>query len=81
MEIVRLQNANAISEFYLLKVFFHWGDIFEICSENIEIFQIFENDRDKLCLRVPSGNQVDGLPLAAIPNRSVFEKARPCEDP
>ena len=55
--------------------------------EKCEDFRKFQNlwkiigGRGSCPSSFPSGNQVDGSPLVAIPNRSVFEKARPREDP
>ena len=48
----------------------------------LEISNFLENvsGRGSCPSSFPSGNQVDGSPLVAIPNRSVFEKARPRED-
>ena len=67
MEVVRSQNARAIPEFYLLKVF-SGGNIFEIVFRKKMKVSFFFKVRGitLLLYELPSGNQVDGLPLAAI---------------
>ena len=65
MEIVRSQNARAVSEFYPHD-FFHEGAIFEFFLEKIVFF--FEKMQSIMLLlyEFSRGNQVDGSPRVAI---------------
>ena len=75
MKIVRPQKDNAIAEFYLHD-FFYGGDIFEIFQKN-QNFVFFKMRGGTLLLyELPSGNQVDGLPLAAICGRAPPERPK-----
>ena len=64
MEIVRPQNARAISEFYPVKLF-HEGAIFEICLGKMKIFKKMQGVMF-LLYEFSRGNQVDGSPRVAI---------------
>jgi len=82
MEIVRAQNANAIAEFYLLKVFRKVGNL-KIFLENSKFLILFKKMQRMILLlyEFSRGNQVDGSPLVAscIPNRSVLKRRAPAK--
>ena len=71
LELTKLENDNAMEKFYLMQIIFegsHFG-------QNLKKFKKFQKLRKYLFLLMscstscPSGNQVDGSPLVAIPNR------------
>ena len=75
--VLKCGNAFEISEFYPSRIFVKVGK-----WEKMKFSDFLKNEsgRGSCPSSSPSGNQVDGSPLVAIPNRSVFEKARPRPD-
>ena len=71
MELVRSQNANAISEFYPHEIF-HEGVIFESFLKKVKIFEFSKKKvGTKLLLyEFSRGNQVDGSPRVAMTRRA-----------
>ena len=81
IKIVRSQNDRAISEFYLLQVFYG-GDILMKILKNFKTFEKMKIEKEIMRRKdvkrrrgcacstsYPSGNEVDGLPLVAIPKQ------------
>ena len=70
MELVRSQNANAISEFYPHEIF-HEGAIFKSFLKKVKIFEFLKKRRGTrlLLYEFSRGNQVDGSPRVAIPKQ------------